>query len=161
LRLEAPPDLVRVAVIAVLPAGPVSVAVAGTVPVYARFAVPVTVKVGTLPVDPATISVGVLGDESTPVELMLTVPGAALAAICPKFKVVAVPFTELVIEIGATTVASALVVTDAVGPAANAAEEETRPSTAAETRSLFIDLPLFSIHVPPTLSPLDSVIARK
>jgi hypothetical protein len=100
----------------------------------------VTVNVGTLPVDPATIRLGVLGEESTPVELMLTVPGAAFAAIWPKFSVVAVPFTAFVIEIGATTVASALVVTDAVGPAANAAVEENRPSTAAETRSLFMDL---------------------
>jgi hypothetical protein len=89
--------------------------------------------------------VGVFGDDSTPAELIKTVPGAALAAIWPKLSLVAVPLTTFVIAIGATTVASAPVDTEAVGPAAKAGAEVRRPSTAAETRSLFIDLPLFSI----------------
>ena len=73
-------------------------------------------KVGTLPVEPATIRFGV-DEPSVPLASTVTVPGAAVAAIFPKLRVVAVVPTTFVTEIGATTIASALVVAGAdVGP---------------------------------------------
>jgi hypothetical protein len=140
-RLEAPPLLVRAADMSA--PGPVSVTLDGTVPVYAGLGDPPTVKVGTLPVDPGATRVGTSVEETAPLVSTLTWPAVVLAAIWPKLNFVVTSFTTLVIEIGDTTVASALVDTDAVGPAAKAGAEDRRPSTAAETRSLFIDLYLY------------------
>ena len=118
-----------------------------------------TVNVGTVPVDPGAMRVGLFGDERAPALLIFTVPAEVFAAICPKLSLVAVPFTTFEMEIGATTVASAPVFTDAVGPAPNAALEAKRPSTAAETRSLFMTYSLFDSRAADGI-PLDTVIAR-